>query len=66
VLDLVFCILDREQKGAVSFSETVAGLCMICDAPLEEKLGFAFALFDPQNKGATDQEAVFRFMFGVR
>ena len=44
VLDLVFCILDRDQRGVVSFTEAVAGLCMISDAPLEEKLAFAFAL----------------------
>jgi len=46
LVESIYVMFDPSAEDSVDFSNLASGLSVLCDAPMEEKINFAFSIYD--------------------
>jgi len=64
-IDRMFYLFDKDHNGSISFDEFVIGLSVFSEkASKQEKMEFAFKIFDADNDGFISQKELFSLLSG--
>lgn len=61
----VFNAFDKDEDGFLNFDEFIIGFAVTSEGKLEQKLDYAFSLYDTDRNGYLDKNEIFEVLQGI-